>query len=321
MRSLVAAAEAARLDAAIQADCALPPLLLMENAAVRLWAALSSRPELALRPGAPPAEEPLLVALAGGGNNGGDALAVLRQARFAGRRRLAAVLAADSPGEAAALQLASLLAMGIRLVSWAGARAEAKGLIAGADLLLDGLAGTGLRGPLRGAVAELAAFAAASGRPVAALDLPSGAGDGMEAGRLVLPARLTLSIEPRKLALYAPAFREASGEILAIEGVFPADAVLRPAATLLEDGDLPRLAPRPAAGAHKGERGRLAVFAGEIGALGAAGFAVRAAQAASAGLVGLYARPGLFDRISGDPRALGGAVVREEAALAEGLAA
>ncbi|HOX48242.1 MAG TPA: NAD(P)H-hydrate dehydratase [Spirochaetales bacterium] len=307
MRPLVASAEALRLDAAVQEAWALQPLVLMENAAARLWLALEPRLGEAGR--ASP-----LVALAGGGNNGGDALALLRQARFAGRTDLAAIVAAERMGELAALQRRSLEAAGIAVLSWTEEGDRARGLVGRAGLLLDGLCGAGLKGGLRGPAAGLAAFAAASGRPVAAIDLPSGLSDSMEPDFPVLRSAFCLSIEPRKASLYYPGFREAAGEIVAVEGVFPRDADLEPSAFLLEEGDLAALAPRPDPAAHKGLRGRLAVFAGSPGASGAAIFASKAAQAASAGLVCLYAPSALYGPLSSDASALGGALVREEEA-------
>ncbi len=318
----MSAAEAARLDAAVAESWKLPPLVLMENAALRAWAALESRAGRAGFAGEAP-----IVALAGGGNNGGDALALLRQARFAGRVALAAVVAATRIGDLTALQLASLLAAGVPVWFWNSEakdglgdqareapidRAAIKALLTSAGLIVDGLAGTGLRGELSGPPAELAALAAAAARPIAAIDVPSGLSDAARRHFPVLPARWTLSIEPRKTALYRPAFREAVGDIIAVEGVFPRDVSLHPQAVLLEAEDLSRFAPRPSPSAHKAERGRVALFAGSEGASGAAIIATRAASAAGAGLVCLYAPEPLYSRFAADASPLGAALVREE---------
>ena len=65
-----------------------------------------------------------------------------------------------------------------------------------------------------------------------------------------------------------PAARASAGEIIPIEGVFPEDASVAATASLLAAGDLAGLAPPPPDSAYKGERGRVAVFAGSVGASG-----------------------------------------------------
>ena len=326
MKTLVSAAEASRLDAEVAASCRLPPLILMENAAVRLWAAVEHvLPGPAAEDGAAPGAARsacLIAALAGPGNNGGDALAVLRQARFAGWSRLAAILLADRQGELAEIQRASLEAMGVELVYWRENPGRAKTLLAESSLVVDGVTGTGLKGVLRGPAAELVQAANDSGRPLFAIDLPSGLGDGYEAGGLVVAARWTASIEPRKACLYFPAARRAVGEILAIEGVFPLDALPASRVLLLEEGDLPALCPRPPADAHKGSRGRLAVLAGSPGMMGAAGLAVAAATAASAGLITLHADDEVYPALAAGklPETLAAAIIKRLPAGAEDLA-
>jgi NAD(P)H-hydrate epimerase len=317
VRRLASAEAAAALDASTAEACRVPPLLLMENAALRIWQALEPEARLAGALGSGEGDA-LLLALAGPGNNGGDALAVLRQARFAGFTRLAAILSSESPGELAAIQLSSLRAMGIELLVWSGQRERATALLEQAHLVLDGLAGTGLKGPLRGPSLEIAQALAgipAERRPrVAAIDLPSGLSDGMEAGSFVLPAELCFSVEPAKASLYYPASRGASGRIIPIEGVFPADALPGEGPLLLEASDLAALAGAPRSSAHKGERGRLGLFAGSEGMLGAASFACRGAHAASVGLVEFFAGSGLYPGLAGGAGlgAFGSAVIRPE---------
>jgi NAD(P)H-hydrate epimerase len=318
MRPLVLCSEARLLDRRTQEEAALPGLLLMEDASLRLWDALSPLLAAALRDRGPstPAvssaglSSPALVALVGRGNNGGDALAVLRQAAFSSfaGQGLAAVLAPGAGDrEPAAVYAASLRALGLRLLDWEGEREAALAAIGGAALLLDGLSGTGLEGSLRGSPAELLRAAAASGRPLASIDLPSGLSDAYAPGFPLAEARYTLSIEPGKLALYAPAARAAAGRILRIGGIFPAGCGAASPYSLLEKEDLEPLLPRPGRDAHKGKRGRLALFAGSPGMTGAARLAAASAAAASAGIVRLFADSALLSELSG-----GSAVVQTE---------
>jgi ADP-dependent NAD(P)H-hydrate dehydratase / NAD(P)H-hydrate epimerase len=314
MRPLVLCSEARLLDSRTQEEAALPGLLLIEDAAVKIWAALEPLVLASLReqggrvgpatPGvsSPGLSSPSFVALVGRGNNGGDALAVLRQAAFSSLkgRGLAAVLAAEpEKEELASIHATSLRALGIPLLDWASQRKEAEGAIRGAALLLDGLSGTGLKGGLRGAPAEILACAASSGLPLASIDLPSGLCDSYAPGLPLAEARYTLSIEPAKLALYAPAARFASGEIIRVRGVFPEGCGASSSSLLLEEGDLEALLPKPSLDAHKGRRGRLALFAGSPGMTGAARLASASAAAASAGIVNLFVDPELLGELSG----------------------
>jgi len=323
MRPLVLCPEARLLDRRTQEEAALPGLLLMEDASLRLWDALSPLLAAALRergtgapgvssPGvsSPGVSSPALVALVGRGNNGGDALAVLRQAAFSnfGDRGLAAVLAArPEEKELSFAYAASLRALGVPLIDWASERERAGAAIGGAALLLDGLSGTGLEGALRGSPAEILAAAAASGRPLASIDLPSGLSDAYAPDFPLAKARYTLSIEPGKLAIYAPAARAAAGQIVRIGGVFPAGCGASSPYSLLERGDLAPILPHPAPDSHKGMRGRLALFAGSPGMTGAARLAAASAGAASVGIVKLFADPALLPGLSG-----GSAVVQAE---------
>jgi NAD(P)H-hydrate epimerase len=289
---LVACSEAARLDAATSAQYAIPPLLLMEDASLRLWDAIQP---IARARGA--GTSSCLLAVCGPGNNGGDALAVLRHARFAGFERIAAILARE-PGEQAAVFAASLKALGVGVVDWSSDKPACLRLLDEASLILDGLSGSGLSGSLRepqASLLEAANAAAGQGRAaIASIDLPSGLSDAYQASWPLAKASWTLSVEPRKACLYFPRARESCGEILPIRGIFPSGLTCAPFARLLGEEDLAALAPLPEACAYKGSRGRVAVFAGSEGASGAAVLSSRACLAAGAGLVSLFASRELF---------------------------
>jgi NAD(P)H-hydrate epimerase len=263
----------------------------MEDASLRLWGALAPLAEArgAGRSGG-------LVAICGSGNNGGDALALLRHARFSGAMRVAAILA-GRPGELASLHAASLKALGVPVLDWNGDRLLCERQLSEASLVVDGLSGTGLSGRLREELSSLL-DALRSSAPIASLDLPSGLSDSFGDGFPIVSAEWTLSIEPRKACLYFPAAREYSGEIVPIEGVFPEDALVTASAGLLDAGDLDLLAPLPPDAAHKGERGRVAVFAGSVGSSGAAVLASRSCLAAGAGIAALFASGDLYPTVA-----------------------
>jgi len=292
MIDLVACPEASRLDSATADRAAIPPLILMEDASLRIWQAL----EPLARPRGAGASRPL-VALCGPGNNGGDALATLRHARFAGFLKLSAILA-KGPGELAAVYASSLKALGVEILDWSSGEEACLRRIGEASLILDGLSGSGLAGAIREpsrSILEAANAAAKAGTAaLAAVDLPSGLSDSFDLGWPMADCAWTLSVEPRKACLYFPLARERCGTIVPVEGVFPADAEVSPEAELLAGEDLDCLVPRHEASAYKGSRGRVAVFAGAEGTSGAAVLASRACLAAGAGIASLFSSRELY---------------------------
>lgn len=288
LKPLVAADEAAALDARTRDEAGVPEAALMENAAAGMQAALASR---GLAGG-------VVTALVGRGNNGGDASAVLRRLAFESAGgpgpELRIILSSGEPSGLAGAQLKAARARGIAALSWEADEAACRDLLSRSSLILDGIAGTGLSGPLRPREAALAEAAAACGAVVAAVDVPSGIGDFVPDGSPVLRADLTLCVEPLKACLYRPASRPLAGRIVPISGVFPRDAGEDSRIRLLEPGDLPALVPPLRPEAHKYERGHCLVFAGDEGTLGAATLAARGATAGGAGLVTLYVRPALW---------------------------
>ncbi len=308
MKPLVTCGQAKELDASTREALAVTSIQLMEKASLRLWDSLRGRiaelPALSAK-----GFELKIVALCGHGDNGGDALAMLRHASSAGFYRLAAIVSAREAGEASRMQARSLVAAKVPIFQWSKS-AEIKALLEGADLVLDGILGTGTRGAAAGAAAEMIHAlnglngcrkpeAANSGPEtwphIAAIDLPSGLGDGWQAGMPCVNADTTLSLEPVKAVCFAPEARPACGRIIPVADVFPESLVRDSAAMgLLESSDLEHLAPAVGDAGYKTSRGRLAIFAGSEGALGAALLCAKAASAAGAGYITLYVDDALY---------------------------
>jgi NAD(P)H-hydrate epimerase len=133
---------------------------------------------------------------------------------------------------------------------------------------------------------------ASAGRRVA-IDVPSGLGAGFRGGWPVVHAECTLTMGLPKSCLYLPRGRAHCGRILVVEPGFPRPLLQDPEirCELIDDGTFEAiLGPLPVE-AHKGDRGRLAVFAGAPGTTGAAWLASHAAARARVGLVSLFADP------------------------------
>lgn len=105
-----------------------------------------------------------VVAAVGGGNNGGDALVLLRTLAARGRR-VAAVQAGGALPDRALLHDWELEVL---------PATEAEAAFRGAGVVVDGILGTGAKGAPRDPAAGVIGAMNASGRPVVALDGPSG---------------------------------------------------------------------------------------------------------------------------------------------------
>jgi ADP-dependent NAD(P)H-hydrate dehydratase / NAD(P)H-hydrate epimerase len=215
-----------------------------------------------------------VVLLVGAGDNGGDAL-------WAGvelRRRGAAVTAVLlSPQRAHPAGLAAFRAAGGRTCE-GGAGSAA---VARADLVVDGIVGISGRGGLRPDAAAL--VAAAAGRPVLAVDLPSGvdADTGVVEGEAVT-ATETVTFGARKPVhvLAAPRCGPVHLVDIGLGPYLPA-----PHASVLEAPDVAARWPVPGPADDKYSQGVVGVAAGSDVYPGAAVLATGAAVLATSGLV------------------------------------
>jgi NAD(P)H-hydrate epimerase len=158
--------------------------------------------------------------------------------------------------------------------------------LAHADLVVDALLGTGSRGAPDGVIADAIDAINASGRPVLALDVPSGLPADGGAPAHSVRADLTVTFAGLKRALVMPPGRELAGRVSVVDIGVPADEVARGITTfLLEPADVSRHFPPRARAAHKGTYGHLLVVAGSVGKTGAAALAADAAMRSGAGLV------------------------------------
>lgn len=232
-----------------------------------------------------PAARRLLVAC-GAGNNGGDGYVVARLAREAGLDVTVAALVdpARLAGDAARAHADYVAAGGTtRVFEPATARA--------CDVVVDALLGTGLDRDVSGPLAACIESLAAAGRPVLALDLPSGldADSGAVRG-VVLPAQRTITFVGLKAGLFLGAGPRCTGRLsfagLGLDVPAPGPRLRRLDGSLLA-GVLP---PRPR-DAHKGVHGRVLVVGGGPGMAGAARLAAEAALRVGAGLVTVATRP------------------------------
>jgi NAD(P)H-hydrate epimerase len=266
-----------RLDAAAIA-AGTPGLVLMRRAGAAALAALRRHWPRAR----------CLLVLCGPGNNGGDGYVLATLARRAGLRVAVLALQGRPPlSDDARAARAEWEAVGT-VGDW-----HAGHPLPAADVLVDALFGVGLSRALSGHAAALVESINASGRPVLALDLPSGidADRGSAPGPAVR-ATLTLSFVGRKLGLHTGAGRAHAGrrEFDAL-GVSAAPAEVLPAARILDPKRCLGWMPPRRDDDHKGRFGHVLVVGGDHGMGGAVRLCAEAAVRCGAGLVSVLTRP------------------------------
>ena len=156
----------------------------------------------------------------------------------------------------------------------------------GADLVIDGLFGTGLSRDLDGAAADAIRRVGEAGRPVLAIDIPSGIDSDTGAVRgAAVRADWTVTFACRNPGHLLYPGRLHAGEVEIVDiGVACGGVSARPVAANGPDLWLGHL-PRPGAAGHKYDRGHALVVSGPPAQTGAARLAARGALRAGAGLV------------------------------------
>ncbi len=261
---LLTAAEMREWDERAIRELGIPERLLMESAGRSAAAVLDE-----LHP------RGRIAVAVGKGNNGGDALVVLRTLRAWGRSVVAV------PQDEAAIRTELLHGWEIAVAT----AEEADEAFAGADLVVDGLLGTGATGAPRGGALTLIRAIREAGRPVIALDGPSGVDltTGQVAGEVISATATVTFGAPKRGHLLDPG-REHTGRLLVVEVGFPPIGSGASSACLVTDGWVEDALPRIPWNAHKGTAGRVVIVAGRPGMAGAAMLAAMGALRAGAGV-------------------------------------
>jgi hydroxyethylthiazole kinase-like uncharacterized protein yjeF len=231
--------------------------------------------------------------LAGRGNNGGDGFVIARylaQQDIAVKVFLLAEAAAVKGDAAANLQL--LAASGTPVIEIPDEQAFSAHMkdLQHQHYWIDALLGTGLKSEVRGFYRQAIDFVNASGRPVLAVDIPSGlnADSGQPCGTCI-QAAATATFGFAKIAHVVYPGAACCGPVEVIDiGIPP--TMVQPTGVHQEviTGNAIRtiIGPR-AADAHKGRTGHVLVIAGSRGKTGAAAMSAASALRVGAGLVTL----------------------------------
>lgn len=273
--ALYSAAQVRDLDARLIA-AGTPGFELMQRAAHAAWRAIRRR--------WPDAKQ--LTVMAGRGNNAGDGYLIAALAKRAGWQ--VTVLAV---GDCAALAGDARSAYEEAMAAHVDIQPWQQQALTG--IIVDALLGTGLKGDVRAPYAQAIEAINDSGRPVVAVDLPSGlcADTGRTLGCAVR-ADFTVTFIGLKIGLFTGDAPDQVGECVFDDLQADPDIIRQTPVSIkrLDTFNLPRLAPRPPT-AHKGMFGRVLVVGGDLGFGGAALLATESTLRCGAGMVTLATRP------------------------------
>jgi hydroxyethylthiazole kinase-like uncharacterized protein yjeF len=274
----------------------VPSLQLMENAGAAVADYLAQAfPDLSARN---------ILVLCGKGNNGGDGFVVARRLRERGappRVFLFAEISAVRGDAAANLQLWQAGGGELHVVTSLSQWATAREALNEADLVVDALLGTGIKGPVEGLLASViddvnawrekrpVRFRRARARFVISVDMPSGLPSGNEDfGGPVIRADVTVTFTAPKVGQLLAPRADCVGKLVAREIGTPRE-LLDDDPTLklhwLEPGEFRSLPMVRKADSNKGNFGHALIVAGSVGKSGAAVLSGRATLRVGAGLV------------------------------------
>jgi NAD(P)H-hydrate epimerase len=291
---LVTAAEMRELDRAAIEGRHIPSIRLMERAGQAVVQEMERH--------FGPLRGKTVAIVAGKGQNGGDGFVVARLLRQRHCEARVALLAPPS-------SLKGDAATNLKRFQKGGGRCHAIDkksaldsalvpLLHTSDLLVDAIFGTGLNAPVKGLPASAIALMNASGRPIVAIDLPSGLdGDHGSVLGTAITAALTVTLARPKRGLYLGIGPNHAGVIRVADIGIPANliAAAKIPVTLLEAADIRPLLPKRPRTAHKGTFGHAGIIAGSAGKTGAAAMAAMAALRVGTGLVTVAAPRSVSD--------------------------
>ena len=237
----------------------IPELILMENAGLAAYRVLSKRYGTTGRQ---------TLICCGAGNNGGDGFVVARKILSDGGHPVVLLLGDPARYHGAARTNFDILSrLGIEIAAFTDL-AAAHALIRQADLIVDGIFGTGLSKPVGGHYAEVIDLINAAGKPVLSLDIPSGInGDSGQVMGVAVKADVTVTFGLPKVGnLLYPGCGH-GGECFVTRISFPPD-LTRASELQIAVNQPPPLPERNPAG-HKGTFGDVLFVAGAAGYYGA----------------------------------------------------
>ena len=276
--ALYSTAQVRALDSHAIKELGIPGYTLMKRAGEAALRYLRTRWPMSHR----------IVIVCGGGNNAGDGYVLGRFAQAAG---LTVTLMAAVPPEQ--LKGDARLASEDFRNSGGQIHAFSSDLLKG-DVIVDALLGTGLRGGVREDLARVIEGINSAGRPVFALDVPSGldSDTGAPLGQTVR-ADCTVTFVGLKTGLFIGDGPEFAGTVffddLEIEP--PGATAFKPGLERIVDAEIQQALPRRPRASHKGNFGHVLIIGSGVGMPGATRLSGEACLRVGAGLVTVAVAP------------------------------
>ncbi len=269
---ITTAAEMRAIDRATSERFGVPSLTLMENAGTAVAEHVLARYPAANK----------IVIFCGKGNNGGDGFVAARILHERGKTVQVVLLAdpADLRGDAAVMY--SKLPVAVTILR---SSEDLKRLAVSADLYLDAILGTGFKPPVSDLYAEAIEIMNASGSPVVAVDIPSGADAdamGPQQGIIARADSIVTFTAPRP----AHVFGLLTNGPTCVAGIGSPDEAIVSSLQLnaITARDIASLLTLRPAESNKGNYGHVLVIGGSVGKAGAAAMAGISALRTGAGL-------------------------------------
>src|SRR5574337_1397691 len=290
---VVTAGQMRELDRRAAEEYGIPSLLLMENAGLQAV--------LELERTFPRLVRQRIVIVCGKGNNGGDGFVVARHLFNRGVAVEVVLLArqTDTKGDARTnLEIIQQVGVPIHEVTTSQKLEANRTLLERADVVVDAILGTGTTGPAKGLVGEAIELLNQVGKPIVALDIPSGlnSDEGVIPGPCIKAlSTVTFGLPKRGVILYPAA--SCAGRVVTVDIGLPRQLLSDPGldVSLVQAEDLVRALPPRDPNAHKGTYGHVLVLAGSSGKTGAAAMCALSALRIGAGLVTLALPESLND--------------------------
>ena len=259
------------IDRYLMTEQGIPGCILMDTAARGVADAVLNSPR-----------KGKTAVLIGGGNNGGDGLALMRILKLKGIESIG-ILCCDPERLKGDALLNYRIAANMRL-----SMTEELSEISSAEIIVDGLFGTGLDRKIEGRAFDAIELANACSAYRIAIDIPSGmSGDTGEIFGTVFKADETVTVQCIKRGLIVTKYRECVGKLT----VCPIGCMVEDIETgfskekLIDDEFVRSCIPDRKIVSNKGNFGRTLIFAGSPGMSGAAVMASTAALRVGSGLV------------------------------------
>lgn len=289
---IVTGAQMQALDRRTITEAKLPGTVLMERAGIGVVRFLEETY-------GPPRGRRVTI-LCGKGNNGGDGLVVARLLRE--RRADVMVLllapATELAHDAGLMYRRWLRAAGKSSTKLFRSSDQVQRTLSSSDIIVDALLGTGLSNEVTGTYRDAIQLINRSGRPVIAVDIPSGihADNGLQLGQAVR-ASATVTFGLPKQGLYLNAGIDHAGVVHVVDIGIPSAYVesLDNRTILITKETVANSLPFRRASAHKGTFGHTGIVAGSVGKTGAAALAAQAALRVGTGLVTVAAPTSIND--------------------------